>query len=137
MPGRKDAGGRAMSPAFLYRSVSASDTNTPTGIEALDAITYDGTVQYADDNKLIVQAVMPSTVSTYDIEVYGSMLSEETEDNKVQDEGEDRWALIATSTGNTASAFVILPECPVGEIKVLVTNKSGSGSIRLYVSHSA
>jgi len=136
MPGRREKGGRAVSPAIHYRTVSSADSNAAADIEALDPIEYFDTVQYAADNKLIIQTVAPAAVTNHNIEVWMSLVSESTSAKKIQDEGQDRWALLAEATSNTRSAIVILPNFAVGDIKILITSITGSGDIEIYFAHT-
>lgn len=128
MPGRKHHTGTFMEHAWEYRRVQAADSNAPAAIDALVAIidmknNRDLTVH----NRLDLQVVVPDSVSSYNIEVYGDLIGEFLVG--VDNGGANRWAQVDGFTNRTRSTFLTILDCPPGLIKVLITNVVGDATV--------
>ena len=141
--GKRTANGRFMEDPQLYRTITApGDANVlPATIEALTA-TIDTKYQtnyspagddvtnrrWAADSQLHLQIVIPDTVTSFDLHVFGTMIS----DAIVEDA--DRWSYVFVDEGYERSQIVTIKEPPHGLLKVLLVNVAGSGDINVFYS---
>lgn len=145
MPGSRHPGGRYRTYAKLYRKVTEEDAVTSAALAALpsvrtepvDPLSEAGKNSWAFDNGLYIQVCVPATVSSFDIEVYGSMRSDPGKEDRIEEFGDDRIALLAFLRDQERSAFLILENYPVGDIKIALTNIAGSGECQVFTAHTA
>jgi hypothetical protein len=133
MPGKKGIFGSFMtSPAIYRQDIVAADTNTEAAIEALpeldlgrpvdpvyppDALSCDYTV----GNLIHCQVCVPSTVTQFDIEVWGTI-----NDGLVVPVAGYRWAQVDGLEDRHRSSFITIADIPATKIKILITNITGN-----------
>jgi len=143
--GKRIPDGRFMEDPQLYRTIAApGDANIlPATIEAVaevmnskEHVDYgpsgdDNTGRrWALNNRLLMQIVIPSTISSYDLNVFGTMVGDDVVENA------DRWAIVTPAATYTRSQIVVLSEYPHGLLKALVTSIVGTGALKVYFSLS-
>ena len=113
--------GNYVEPGYLYRTIAAADVNSAANIEALTEVIDTENRRWMFKNILHVQAIVPASVTSYDIEIWGSM------DHNVTGLtlGGERWGQIAAFTGLARSAVKSVYNIFPGQLKVLITNVSG------------
>jgi hypothetical protein len=139
--GKRTQYGRFMTDPQLLRTVAApGDADVlPATIDALSAyidvkqyIGYDADQLidrgWAMDNLMHLQVVIPNTVTSYEVHVFGSLVG------SVITQDADRWSYVFKQTGYTRSQIITLEQVPPGELKVLVTNVVGAGDVDVYFS---
>jgi hypothetical protein len=84
--------------------------------------------KWAKDNLIHLQFVADSTVTSFDVEVFGTLIGDEL---PITD---DRWSYVYRFNGYERSQIVTLCQVPPGWLKVLVTNIAGSGDVEVYYS---
>ena len=141
--GKRTAAGRFMSDPLLYRTITApGDADVlPATIEALEeTIDTKYQVQYPDagddskmrhwaaNSQLHLQIVIPDTITSFDLHVFGTMIS----DAIVEDA--DRWSYVFVDEAYDRSQIVTIKEPPHGLLKVLLVNVAGSGDINVFYS---
>lgn len=105
--------------------------------EPVDPLSEAGKNSWAFDNGLYIQVCAPATIDSFDVEVYGSMRSDPNKEDRIEEFGNDRFALVAFLRDNERSAFLILENYPVGDVKIVLTNVVGSGECQIYTAHTA
>jgi len=142
--GKRTADGRFMEDPQLYRTITApGDTDVlPATIEAveesintkLQTPNYPAagddipSRRWAADNLLHLQIVIPDTVTSFDVHVFGTMVSDAIAETA------DRWSYVYRQEGFDRSQVVTLEQVPHGFLKVLLVNVAGSGDINIFYS---
>jgi hypothetical protein len=141
--GKRTADGRFMEDPRLYRTIAAPGDGDilPATIDAIDeVINTKYQVLYPDagddvtsrrwakDNQLHLQIVIPSTVTSFDLHVFGTMVGGDIPETA------DRWSYVFVDEGYDRSQVVTIQEPPHGQLKVLLVNIVGSGNVNVYYS---
>lgn len=135
MPGKSEDSSSYsyMSALALLRSLSAADTNTQAGINAvaeeIDLSVDDNgdNVSIGRENRLILGVLLPAGVSGADVKVYVDMGGDLAVSNK--------WALAHAET-IAFSTQIVLDDVYPGTVKVLVTSITGAGTVEITYSRS-
>jgi hypothetical protein len=138
--GQQTADGRFMENPQLYRTIAApGDADLlPATIEAVPELINTKSREnvldelaprrWARDNLLHLQIIIPDTITSYDVHVFGTMIGEEVP------VGVDKWSYVFRQECYERSQFITLEQVPHGEVKVLISNVVGSGDVSVLYS---
>lgn len=137
MPGKRGQGQMTlMLPWVPYRTVTAADSSG-AGTAAIAAAVVDeinmSDCDVAVGNRLDAQVIMPSTVTSYSIELWTTM-------SKNIPGVSNPWARQDQLLGRTTSSIMTTKEVICGFAKVLITNVVGNfsgGNCTIIISRSA
>jgi hypothetical protein len=133
--------GRFMQDPILLRTISSpGDADIlPATIEAVPE--YINTREYevyasedckerkwAKDNLLHLQIVVPETITSFDVHVFGTLIGDNLPIN------DERWSYEFRQYGYERSQIITLDQIIPGWLKVMVTNVVGSGDVNIYYS---
>jgi hypothetical protein len=129
MPGSKggEYNWNYMTPAKIYRTVSASDAVTQADVEAIAELIDRTAIKSAYDTRVAV-AVTGSASAAYGIRIFVDLGITGVSDNS-------RWCLCASKDSLTGSTVTMFNDIPCGIIKILIVSLS-NGPVKVSESHT-
>lgn len=122
-----------MTALALLRTLSAADTATQVGIEAvaeevdLSVDENSENISVGRENRLVLGVLLPAGISAADVKVYVDMADSLSVSNK--------WALVHAET-IAFSTQIVLDDIYPGVVKVLITSITGAGTVEITYSRS-
>jgi hypothetical protein len=137
--------GTFMSDAELYRVLLSADSNNAAAINGIPEfidmsknpsigkdLNVEQNVRYTKDNLLHIQVIVPPEITKYDVEVWGTMDGQLVTPLPIPNDGR-KWSVIDTMINRPFSTFFTIPSVPHGEVKIIITNVTGSFALPVYI----